>query len=127
VATYRAGPNTGAYTVTATAGSLQKTFNLSNIAVPATITGFTDLVETIVNTNFGTLAGHATLPVARVLDKNKNGVQGIIVTRTALPVASGSNGAPTGSFPTTASSTTDANGNAKAPTILAGMAAGNWT
>ena len=128
VPSYRANPNVGSYTVIATFGSLQKTFNLSNTAVPTKISGVVgNVYEATVNTDFGTLAGFTKLPVAQVVDKNGKGVAGIVVTWTALPGTAVSNGAPAGSFPTTASSTTDANGNAAAPTILAGTVAGGWT
>ena len=105
----------GSYTVTATVGALSLTFNLSNTAVPASITATAgDNQSATISTNF------TTQLQATVRDSGGNPIAGVVVVFSAP--TTGARATFAGASSTT--TTTNASGVATAPAALAGTVAG---
>ncbi len=114
--TFTANGTTGPYQVTAAAGSLSATFNLTNLTgPPANIVVLTGNPQSAtVNTAF------ATAFTVQITDTLHNPLQGVTVTFT--PPASGASG----SFSGSSSLLTDASGTVAAPTFSANTTAGSY-
>jgi len=118
--TFTANTVAGVYTVKATVvGGLSGTFNLTNLpGPPALMTGTGTPQSAILNTVYTTLS-------VKITDASNNPISGLSVLFTANAVAGA-----TGTFPgssATATVTTDANGNAAAPTFTANGTLGAFT
>jgi hypothetical protein len=106
----------GSFTVTASAGSLSASFQLSNTAVPAAVKATAGTGQKVA---VGSLTGYTGL-VARVTDSSGKPIPGVSVTFTADPGSTGAGGV----FSSSAVVLTNTNGLATAPALLPGRSAG---
>jgi hypothetical protein len=119
--TFTANSTLGAFTVTATSGSLSAAFNLTNSVIPTAgiqVYGGSGQ-STLTNTAFGSPL------IARVYDTNGNSVAGASVTFT-LPPSSGASGVFAGGG-VTFTTTTNSQGLATTPIITANNNTGLWS